>query len=852
MGKGTIISYLGVGYYTLSLELEESRLSAALAILSPRIDALTIKIAGMADGNDKNFAIIQKASLVKRKSMIESALINPNINAWCADLTKTLTGSVGTIEIPGERGVVQVQPGYDGNAVYSIPRDAQLQKVIASTPCGTFYNWAMLPGWQKWKPTFRIGVLSNLDRDNDQCTVTLDAAASSAQSLDINQETVLTGVSIDYMSCNAVAFENDDRVLVQFDNQDFTTPRVIGFETNPKSCPDLRLIYGTPEEYLQIVYKAESPLFIVEAVTCTEGSGDIIHVDGDKLYGSFTMCWENLIYGADSGAEATIRSAIEEHYQRTYIHRIIYEATYPIDVESKIFTSPVEQPPCSDISAESLPPLREEWTKTVDALCLTAFLHYPGGVIWLGAKKWSVSATIFGEVVTWEGGSTRYPTNGYSRQVCINDLCIYGTDFIDTHIGFDCWRENNEYYVALMSDVEATFSLWKYNPVTNQMDLLEIRASTVRDDCYEEDDDPNEKVRLIGFGRESKDTYRTYWCRLGYDEGYVLEDPQTGEASEESPASPGIIRSAMWSPIERVVRFATEEESEESSYNDGPRSEIGEYYTYGYLHKFAAQPCGSAPWTSIYGVIDLYGAEIVTAGWPNGFDCYTSCWTIFWMTHHVITNYKNYTIDDIIYDKGTTHYKNRTRAKKKNQGPHGGGCSVGNPIGLTIGLESQHLCAPLGRYDYALNGWIWGLNTDIAYNYKSLEYYEESNFCNPEWDGDTACVPRCAEKVGECADDCYAYEIWSSWPECHCAVEDWIDHAEGTENLRPFIDTIFPYDHTWKAILLHGVGKTSAVDDTRVEHENMVVYQDNDDDSLWLHDGSSLIEIGEYDRAFFQ
>ena len=236
MGKGTIIAHLGAGQYTVTVNRERARVTAAIAALTARIAKLDTRLAGMAAGKEKSWVSLQKAALETRLSLLQDHTNDPTVTAWCADLTTDLSGVVGTLEIPGERGTVQVRPGYMGAATYSATRDGQLQEAIASTPAGVFYNWALLPGWQKWKPTVRWGVLSDLDIDHHTCTVTLDAAVSSAQGLDINQSTVLSSVPIEYMDCNGAAFSNGDNVLVEFNNQDFNDPVVIGFKDNPAPC----------------------------------------------------------------------------------------------------------------------------------------------------------------------------------------------------------------------------------------------------------------------------------------------------------------------------------------------------------------------------------------------------------------------------------------------------------------------------------------------------------------------------------------------------------------------------------------------------------------------------------------
>ena len=46
----------------------------------------------------------------------------------------------------------------------------------------------------------------------------------------------LDNVPIEYMGCNAGAFADGDRVVVQFTGQSWTTPKVVGFLTNPQAC----------------------------------------------------------------------------------------------------------------------------------------------------------------------------------------------------------------------------------------------------------------------------------------------------------------------------------------------------------------------------------------------------------------------------------------------------------------------------------------------------------------------------------------------------------------------------------------------------------------------------------------
>ncbi|MFK5952471.1 MAG: hypothetical protein QM498_05375, partial [Desulfobacterium sp.] len=191
----------------------------------------------------KKIAILsmQKLSIEKRKQYLENKMpADKTVSAWCADLTEDLSGEIGTVEIPGESTYIQIQPGYENNAAYDLDRDGQLLPAVVSTPAQTFYNLAMLPGWQKWKPLFRYGTITAID--GDTADITLENIKSSQQSLEINQTDTLTGVAIEYMSCNSGAFADDDEVLLKFPGQSWEAPIIVGFKDNPKPCTSKLLV----------------------------------------------------------------------------------------------------------------------------------------------------------------------------------------------------------------------------------------------------------------------------------------------------------------------------------------------------------------------------------------------------------------------------------------------------------------------------------------------------------------------------------------------------------------------------------------------------------------------------------
>jgi hypothetical protein len=291
MGKGTISTNMGQGHYTIALNRDQKRITKRLEVIVARLAVLPGLILGHEAARDAaeieynlavsalntiitdmkahpteikkyeaqlatqtkvilekekiwrawilacNNANLEYTALVLEQGQLNGTeLADPVVSAWCADLTTNLTGIVGTIEVPGERGLVNIKPGYQSGQVYDSAKDGQLQPVKAGTPSSVAYNFAMFPGWQKWKPTYRYGTITAIDYDADTATVLLDVVYSSAKNIPINQAPTLTGVPVEYMECNAGAFSVGDKVLVKFTDQDWTKPKVVGFKVNPKPC----------------------------------------------------------------------------------------------------------------------------------------------------------------------------------------------------------------------------------------------------------------------------------------------------------------------------------------------------------------------------------------------------------------------------------------------------------------------------------------------------------------------------------------------------------------------------------------------------------------------------------------
>ncbi len=305
MGKGRILTAHGAGRYTIELLEDRARANTARALAVSRVADLDARIStretdyaqaqamvdAAADELDQAIAAyqaemqaegesgidttkpaaklqeaaayrdgiaadiralkVQRLAAQRRIDLIDAMPALRQQEAWCADYTEDLEGEVATAEVPGQATHVQLRPGYNGAATYDQVRDGALQPALSGTPAGVFYNLAMLPGWQKWRPTYRIATITSVDTLADTCAITLDAATSSQQDLDVNAQGSYADVPVQYMTCNAAIFEVGDRVLVEFSG-DIETPVVVGFEQAPRQCGGFGLL--DVEEALLALY----------------------------------------------------------------------------------------------------------------------------------------------------------------------------------------------------------------------------------------------------------------------------------------------------------------------------------------------------------------------------------------------------------------------------------------------------------------------------------------------------------------------------------------------------------------------------------------------------------------------
>lgn len=175
----------------------------------------------------------EQVAIIKEIARLTALVLEETRQAWCMDLTQDAKGEVATVEIPGEGKLVLIAP----EAPAPVAADGVLSAREMQSPEQVFWNAAVLPGWQKYKPTYRRGTITAINEAADTADVLLSVAdTSSAQNLVINQTPTLSAVPVKYMDCHALAFVVGDKCVVKFTDQDWLKPKVVGFVDNPKPC----------------------------------------------------------------------------------------------------------------------------------------------------------------------------------------------------------------------------------------------------------------------------------------------------------------------------------------------------------------------------------------------------------------------------------------------------------------------------------------------------------------------------------------------------------------------------------------------------------------------------------------
>ena len=607
----------------------------------------------------------------------------------------------------------------------------------------------------------------------------------------------------------------------------------------------LLLIYGNQEEYIDVAYGKDSPVFVVENVNCTAGSGTITAVDLNRIYGTFTMCWEAMVYGATSHAFASISSAIERHYTRLYKKQEIVSSgliAFTPEISDADHRSSLDTWPLSDTGAQGYSRAGgQEWTKTLGFFNVTAFSFYTD-LPQLGAMKWAVSASYKNTVIEWLGYDY-FPQSGFCREICKQATCDVGTSWIDVHIGFDVWTQINsetgkeEYYVGLMADAESFFTIWKYEESINEMVLQYQYASTVRDDYFEESFHPLRHVRVVGYGHNSDGQDIVYWATPGYYSGYYMEYPFDGTVTLYD--STGVLVAAVWNPIFRTLHTvyegvsSTEEPTvetqtrrgTESNYNNSPWNKS--CMCYGYYQYHACAPCEGGTVTKSGKVYaPLYSGKCNFD--TTGRDFFSGDLTVGQVSTETESEYGSFTIDGTSFSKGSrmAETNGNLYIYVRETTPKGGTSCVFNVQSYAYPSGNSR-CYPYDQREYAFLGAVFSPEGAIAYSYTYAEYLEVPHPTSPG-----------------------SAEL----PNTICELQDYVAPILEGGDEKAFIDTAFPYDHLWRAILLEGTGRISDASNALIitPREGAVIYQSEDGILTLMGGDFSTTEIGEYERGFFK
>lgn len=171
------------------------------------------------------------------------------IDIYCADFTDNLAVGthVGLLEInnenPSKQGYL-IHPNNThvatiGNSTYNHARDGSMVGAVSIQSTANWaFNHALFPAWQRFQPLYRLAkVTAVLPTGN--VNVSLNTAISShhpeGKNIDINKNPTTTAdrladtnVPVWYMTGSGKLLVND-KVVVMYENQDITKPRIIGF-----------------------------------------------------------------------------------------------------------------------------------------------------------------------------------------------------------------------------------------------------------------------------------------------------------------------------------------------------------------------------------------------------------------------------------------------------------------------------------------------------------------------------------------------------------------------------------------------------------------------------------------------
>ncbi len=299
MGMATIKEHLGEGLYSCTYRYDRTRIEAEVAQLTTLIGELNTAItdketaittqeaaiatlqttldaaitAGDVPGARAAVASLSKARVVlralqrdkerleavradakARRQTLQNIKTEIDLDLWVADFSLGLQTDnkrpAPTAEVPGESFEVVLLPanGADRTPKFDqATHGIQMPLEVMSGP-ERYYNAALLAGWQKYTPGYRVGKILAKNADGTVELFLLGPLQSSQQSLPVvpasphdEKEPTYKNVPVKYLTCDAAAFRVGDEVLIEYQEHDALQPRVIGFRNHPRPCAFLKV-----------------------------------------------------------------------------------------------------------------------------------------------------------------------------------------------------------------------------------------------------------------------------------------------------------------------------------------------------------------------------------------------------------------------------------------------------------------------------------------------------------------------------------------------------------------------------------------------------------------------------------
>jgi len=630
----------------------------------------------------------------------------------------------------------------------------------------------------------------------------------------------------------------------------------------------LVIIYGNAEEWIKFHYNED---FITEfndseAVFCgdagDDGSGLFTYRNETKLFGSFVKCWSSgvLIEGEDSGGKGVVEECQSRFYDRLYNNVEVFSSLLGAENENKFssisFASPYDLSPLSNVSCKDAPTYRNVWSKTYDDFILTAYTFEPP-LYPIVPLKWVVSLSYKDGIFQWEGSGNTYPSEGFTREVCSLGICTAFGTTTDTHMGFDIWGTEDPvskeiiYYIGLLSEQEARVSQWIIN-ITNKNISLQWEKSLSKEfgSIWSYLNKPKLHIRLLGYGfKEKTQKHYASWGLLNYDENQYYEDiiDLTGHVtstlltlSNNSGDTDLNIKTAIWNPISKELFFIWDRVIDtyltQNLYTGNPILWV-EKYCHSMCYLATGQLSEQITMDLIWGSATFTDVPVFQAIRPAFLDFedyYTEHGVEFWsvdVTTKIRLNKQDiyvlgeYGVSTLEYNKGARGFTSMldvfTDSFSKGTRPINS-----FPVQATAAGIGD-MCEPLGMYDYAFVGGVFDIYGNITTKTNQYTYVQEA-------------VPDSGLLLS-------------------CVIDHDLDKEinEGHPKTLAAIDTEFPYDHTWKSLLLKGTCRSSEqVGQAKIVKTGCVIYKDSNTNKLFtvLDTGDAYLvgDDGLYHRAFFK